>query len=58
MAERAHPKDPGFKDRFFGLIKNKYKKKLYERYNFCNEYIRGKKCLDIPCGVLAGEQVY
>mgnify|MGYP000548298586 CR=1 FL=1 len=51
MAERAHPKDPGFKDRFFGLIKSKYKHKLYERYKFCNNYIKRKKVLDIPCGV-------
>jgi len=51
MAERAHPEDPGFKARFFGLIKSKYKQKLYERYNFCNKYIKGKKVLDIPCGV-------
>lgn len=51
MAERAHPGDPGFKDKFFGLIKSKYKQKLYERYNFCNDYIKGKKVVDIPCGV-------
>ena len=51
MSERAHPEDPGFKDNFFGLIRNKYKWKLYERYNFCNGYIKGKKVLDIPCGV-------
>lgn len=51
MAERAHPEDTGFKDKFFGLFRNKYKQKLYERYNFCNKYIKGKKVLDIPCGV-------
>lgn len=51
MAERAHPEEPGFKDRFFGLIKSKYKKALYKRYRFCNSYIKGKKVLDIPCGV-------
>lgn len=51
MAERAHPKDPGFKDKHFGLIRSKYKRKLYKRYNFCNKYIKGKKVLDIPCGV-------
>ena len=51
MTERAHPEDPGFKNKFFGLIRSKYKQKLYERYNFCNEYIKGKKVLDIPCGV-------
>ena len=51
MTERAHPEDPGFRDKFLGLIKSKYKKKLYERYNFCNQYIRNKKVLDIPCGV-------
>ncbi len=35
----------------FGLIKSKYKRKLYERYNFCSDYCRDKKVLDIPCGV-------
>lgn len=33
------------------MIKSKYKRKLYERYKFCVEYCRGKKVLDIPCGV-------
>lgn len=51
MAERAHPEENGFRDKCFGLIKNKYKKKLYERYNFCNRYIKKKVVLDIPCGV-------
>jgi O-antigen biosynthesis protein len=51
MAERAHPEDKGFKDHFFGLKKNKYRKKLYERYNFVNTYVKGKEVLDIPCGV-------
>ena len=51
MAERAHPELPGFKDRKFGLIKSRYKRKLYERYNFCNKYCKDKKVLDIPCGV-------
>ncbi len=51
MSERAHPDDPGFKDVLFGLIKSRYKKKLYERYNFCNKHIKGKHVVDIPCGV-------
>lgn len=51
MAERAHPEDPGFKDKWFGLMKNKYKKNLLERYYFCNKYILGKTVLEIPCGV-------
>jgi len=51
MPERAHPEYLGFKDKFFGLIRSKYKKKLYERYHFCNRYIKGKNVLDIPCGV-------
>ena len=50
MAERAHPEDAGFKDHFFGFTKNKYKRRLYERYRFCNEYLDGKVVLDIPCG--------
>jgi ubiquinone/menaquinone biosynthesis C-methylase UbiE len=51
MAERAHPEDPGFQDKSFGLIKNKYKKKLFERYEHCNAFVREKEVLDIPCGV-------
>jgi ubiquinone/menaquinone biosynthesis C-methylase UbiE len=51
MAERAHPEDRGFKDKFFGLIKNKYKENLYKRYFFCNKFIVDKKILDIPCGM-------
>ena len=50
MAERAHPENQGFKDRWFGLKKNPYKKNLYERYNFCNKYVKGQRVLDIPCG--------
>ena len=51
MVERAHPEVPGFKDRLLGLKKSHYKKKLYERYKFANKFIKGKKVLDIPCGV-------
>jgi len=51
MPERAHPDLPGFKNKFFGLIKNKYRQKLFERYHFCNEFVKGRKVLDIPCGV-------
>ena len=51
MAERAHPDDPGFKDRWLGLKKSHYKTKLYERYKFVNKFIEGKKVLDVPCGV-------
>lgn len=52
MAERAHPEDPGFQDRWFGIKKSRYKKKLFERYRFCLPYILGKdRVLDIPSGV-------
>lgn len=51
MAERADPNIPGFKDSFFGLKKNKYKKALFDRYFFCNQYIENKTVLDIPCGM-------
>ena len=50
MAERAHPEHKGFKDKFFGLFKNKYKQNLYKRYLFCNDYISNKIVLDVPCG--------
>jgi len=51
MAERAHPDDPGFKDRWLGLKNSRYKESLYERYKFINQFIGGKKVLDVPCGV-------
>lgn len=57
MAERAHPEHKGFKDKCFGLIKNKYKQKLYERYLFCNDYIRNKIVLDVPCGTGWGTSI-
>ena len=50
MAERAHPEDAGFQDRWFGLKKNKYRRKLIERYRFCNRYLQGKEVVDVPCG--------
>lgn len=50
MAERAHPDDPGFRDRWFGLKKNPYREKLYERYRFCNTHIKDQAILDVPCG--------
>lgn len=54
MAERAHPFDVGFKDKLFGFRKNPYKKALFERYNFCNKYVKNKIVLDIPCGTAWG----
>lgn len=45
MAERAHPEDPGFSN-----PESIYRKKLFERYEFCNQFISGKRVLDIPCG--------
>ena len=51
MAERAHPEDAGFQDRWFGLIHNKYKQNLKNRYRFCQPYVLGRTILDIPCGV-------
>ena len=50
MAERAHPDDTGFKDKFFGLKKNPYREALKRRYAYCNPYIQGKIVIDIPCG--------
>jgi len=45
MAERADPRIKGFQGN------SKYRKKLFERYEYCNQYIRDKVVLDIPCGV-------
>jgi len=51
MAERARPDSKGFKDKFFGLIKSKYKENLFARYLLCNKYIKNKIVLDVPCGM-------
>jgi ubiquinone/menaquinone biosynthesis C-methylase UbiE len=51
MAERAHPELRGFQNRWFGLKRSRYRRKLIERYRFCNEYIKGGEVLDVPCGV-------
>jgi len=45
MAERADPRIPGFREG------SKYRRKLFERYAFCNDYVENKITLDIPCGV-------
>ena len=45
MAERADPRIEGFKE---GSI---YRDCLFERYEFCNKYIKDKIIMDIPCGV-------
>jgi ubiquinone/menaquinone biosynthesis C-methylase UbiE len=51
MAERAHPDSKSFKDKFFGLVTNKFKENLYKRYLLCNEYVQNKIVLDVPCGM-------
>jgi ubiquinone/menaquinone biosynthesis C-methylase UbiE len=45
MAERAHPEDPGFRS-----PNSPYRKKLLERYAFCNRFVADKCVIDIPCG--------
>jgi len=50
MAERAHPEHPGFKNRWFGLKKSKYRTNLHRRYARCNPFVAGKVVLDLPCG--------
>lgn len=44
MAERAHPNDPGFQGDSI------YKEKMFQRYEWCNQFIKDKDVLDIPCG--------
>lgn len=51
MAERAHPEDPGFQNKWFGLKRNVYRENMFKRYAFCNQFIKDKTVLDIPCGV-------
>ena len=55
MAERAHPFDENFKDKYFGLVKNPYRKLLYKRYQFCNKYITGKTVPDNPVICFVGK---
>lgn len=62
MAERAHPKDPGFRDRWapfwlFGFIpcvrlaRSPYRQALLWRYEWASQFCAGKDVLDIPCGM-------
>ena len=46
---RAHPEHEGYRRKWFKSPPAR--KCLYERYRFCNKYIKGKTVLDIPCGV-------
>jgi ubiquinone/menaquinone biosynthesis C-methylase UbiE len=48
MSERAHPEDPGFIDT--PTWSSPYKKNLFERYIFAQQYIVNKIILDVPCG--------
>jgi ubiquinone/menaquinone biosynthesis C-methylase UbiE len=62
-AERAHPEDPAFQDRWIwrrrlkGLlpwpmfVRSPWRKAFFERYRFCHSYAIGKRVLDVPCGV-------
>lgn len=51
MAERAHPDDKNFQDRWFGLKKNPFRENLHRRYQHCLKYVEGRVVLDIPCGM-------
>lgn len=51
MAERAHPDDKSFQDRWFGLKKNPFRENLHRRYQHCLKFIEGQVVLDIPCGM-------
>ncbi len=65
MAERAHPDDPGFGERWCvqligGLIpvpvrqRNPYREALFWRYKVVARHCRGKDLLDVPCGMVWG----
>ena len=62
MAERAHPDDPGFRDRWrfsfwhrfiprLSRVKNPYRDEFIWRYSWANRYCRGMDVIDVPCGM-------
>lgn len=62
MAERAHPDNPGFRNRYrfhlkAGLIpwvslrRSPYREAFYYRYAWAAKYCRRRDVLDIPCGM-------
>ena len=62
LAERAHPDDPAFQERWtLHLLKgwfpwpkrtrNQYRRAMLWRYEWANQYARGKRVLEIPCGM-------
>jgi SAM-dependent methyltransferase len=62
MAERAHPDDPGFRDRWaarwlwgcipwIGWRKSPYREALLWRYRWASSHCRNRDVLDVPCGM-------
>jgi 2-polyprenyl-3-methyl-5-hydroxy-6-metoxy-1,4-benzoquinol methylase len=62
MAERAHPDDLGFRDRWawhkwHGILPLPYRvrspfgRELRWRYEWASKYCEGKRVLDVPCGM-------
>jgi len=62
MAERAHPDIVGYKKKFrirwkhsllptFEFFSSQYRRFFYWRYAWANRFCRGKKVLEIPCGM-------
>ncbi|HOU59621.1 MAG TPA: class I SAM-dependent methyltransferase [Kiritimatiellia bacterium] len=62
MSERAHPDDPGFRVGWrgqtllgwlpwFSRRSNPYREALFWRYEWASQFCRGKRVLDIPCGM-------
>jgi ubiquinone/menaquinone biosynthesis C-methylase UbiE len=62
MAERAHPEDPSFRNRWVWrrwarvmpvpqLVRSPFGSELRWRYKWASRYCRGKRVLDVPCGM-------
>jgi 2-polyprenyl-3-methyl-5-hydroxy-6-metoxy-1,4-benzoquinol methylase len=62
MAERAHPDDPGFQEPWRLRLRrgwipwlekrvNPYRQAVIWRYGWADGFCRGKRVLDIPCGM-------
>jgi ubiquinone/menaquinone biosynthesis C-methylase UbiE len=69
MAERAHPDDPGFRDKlqfklrrgFFPWIsynRNQYRREFFWRYRWVSKHCKNRDVLEVPCGMGWGTSLF